>query len=356
MGYLPSRVKKSWSNLLFISEFILIFSVFSASTTNVFAAGYTDTLPSSWLTIKGQAQGTTYAIKYLPGTDVIGKSQIDSVLSSIDLSLSLYRNDSRISQFNQTVSEFPADQHIATVLETALRLQHLTNGAFDVRIYNLSQAWGFGPKPDKRPPSKLKIKRLKPQITDSVWLEGQLMRKNSQLLRIDLDGIAQGYSVDVLAEFLHNRRVRHFLVELGGEIRTSGDRPDGKPWIIGIESPMNNENVESLMVSPGQGAITTSGSYRKTRRFGKRIFSHVINPKTGRPIENGMLSCTVIAPSAMLADALDNVGMVLGPTAAIEVFSNFSSVEAFFVWRDKDGSIHTKGTPGFYKKLMLEHL
>ena len=307
-----------------------------------------------WTMIKGSAQGTTYSIKFLGNNHFIDKSHIDSILNDLDLSLSLYRKDSRISFFNQAISSAPLDTHLRTVITTGMLLQKISNGAFDIRLYNISQAWGFGPYPSKRAPSKRIVKRLKPDVSDSIWITGDYVFKSNPELRIDLDGLAQGYSVDVLASFFDEKNILHYMIELGGEIRTSGLRQDGTPWRIGVESPRDSVAGEIMMVSPKTGAITTSGSYRKTRNFGGRIYSHVIDPRTARPIENGMLSCTIIAPNAILADALDNVGMVLGPTEAIRVFSKLPSVDAFFVWRDNDGRVHTQGTPGFFQKVIVE--
>lgn len=308
----------------------------------------------SWITIRGRAQGTTYSIKCLPKSTPIERSQIDSILADIDRSLSLYREDSRISHFNRSERSITSDQHLRNVVSAALQVQNLSSGAFDIRLRRLSRSWGFGPGASRKPPTRAKIKRLKPRKTDVIWLQGDLLFKSRPKLQIDLDGIAQGYSVDVLAGYMESKGIQHYMIELGGEIRTLGTRPDGARWRIGVESPINDDAARTLMVSTGDAAITTSGSYRKTRTFGGRTFPHVINPQTGRPIENGMLACTIIAPTAMLADALDNVGMVLGPVAGLRVITRFLQVEAFFVWRDAKGIICTMGTPGFQAKVLPE--
>jgi thiamine biosynthesis lipoprotein len=333
----------------------LILQIFLTLHLNITAATskITDTT-TNWIVVKGMAQGTTYTIKYYSADHVLAKDRIDSLLTDVDRSLSRYREDSRISLFNRSLTSSPSDNHLSNVLSVALQVQSVSNGSFDIRLYNISQAWGFGPYPAKRPPSRHKIKRLKPRASDTVWLSDDFVNKSQPNIRIDLDGLAQGYTVDQLADLLHEHRISDYMVELGGEIRTSGFRQDGTRWKIGVEAPQNTEDVEMMMVAPGNGAITTSGSYRKTRTFGRRTYSHVIDPRTCRPIENGMLSCTVIAPNAMLADALDNVGMVLGPTEAMKVFASFPCVEAFFVWRDLQGVIRTHGTPGFFEKILDE--
>ena len=352
MSILPTPFKRSIHlRLIHLRIYPLIFS-FLMSSADVLAGIISQSIPPNLDIIKGQAQGTTYLIKYHRGMNPVNKSQIDSILTDLDLSLSLYRPDSRVSQFNNARFSYPADAHLTVVLSTALHLQRISNGAFDIRLYKLSRAWGFGPEPAKRPPSKRKIIKLKPAPSDSIWLDGNLVRKSNPKVRIDLDGIAQGYSVDVLANFLEQKGIHHYMVELGGEIRTSGFRSEETPWRIGIESPQTDEKVVSMTVDPGNGALTTSGSYRKTRKFGDRIYSHVIDPRIGRPIENGMLSCTIWAQTAMLADAMDNAAMVLGPALTMKLLKDCPGVEGFFVWRDPQGIIHTDGTPGFFRKVL----
>lgn len=306
----------------------------------------------AWHTIKGKAQATTYLIKYLPSISILEKKQIDSILADIDRSLSLYRAESTISTFNRAKESSPADKHLLAIIPASLSIQKSSLGAFDIRLFNLSQAWGFGPSPSKHPPTSRRIKKYIPSTADSIWLQDGHLHKSRKRLKIDLDGLAQGYSVDILADYLSASGVQHYMVELGGEIRTCGLRADGTPWRIGIESPINEESANTLMVAPGNAAITTSGSYRKTRTFDGKVYAHVLDPQTGSPIENGMLSCTVIAPRAMLADALDNVGMVLGPAESIRLFSAFENVEAYFVWKDQRGKIMTTATPGFWGKIL----
>lgn len=319
----------------------------------VVEAQYLSQAPATtWQTIKGKAQGTTYQIKYSPSISFLKKKQIDSILADIDQSLSLYRAESSISDFNRAKASSTADKHLLAIIPAAISIQKRSLGAFDIRLFNLSQAWGFGPSPSRHAPSTRKINKYMPVNADSIWLQYGQLHKSRPHLKIDLDGMAQGYSVDILADFIQQTGVQHYMVELGGEIRTNGYRADGTPWRIGLESPINEDSANTLMVAPGNAAITTSGSYRKTRTFDGKVYAHVIDPKTGRPIDNGMLSCTVIAPTAMLADALDNVGMVLGPAESIRLFSSFKNVDAYFVWKDEDGKIKTNATPGFFQKVI----
>lgn len=309
--------------------------------------GYCQELVPSEKIIKGHAQGTSYMIRYVTIEKEISKYQIDSILAVLDESLSLYKENSYISRVNSKRKIIQGEEHILNVLSTGLYIQKLSQGVFDVRLYSLSQAWGFGPDPAKRIPSRQKIRRIRPSISDSVWVEGSFIHKSNKKIKIDLDGLAQGYSVDVLSNFLSKQGINNFTVELGGEIRTSGAKPNATYWKIGIESPVDTDHSESLVVKIKDQAITTSGSYRKTRTFRGQHFSHIIDPRTARPLQNNMIACTVVAPSAMLADALDNIAMILGPDAAISFFSNFNSISAYFVWQEDHGRIRSLSTPGF---------
>jgi thiamine biosynthesis lipoprotein len=159
---------------------------------------------------------------------------------------------------------------------------------------------------------------------------------------IDLDGIAQGYTVDLLSNFLIEKGVKHFIVELGGEIRTSGSKPDGSLWSVGIEGPMDNAQQGTIIdreLTISGKAITTSGSYRKFIMIGDRYFSHIINPKTGYPSNNGLISVTVIANDAITADALDNSFMVMGLKKTFRLLHTMPDIGVYMVYKKANGSI-----------------
>jgi thiamine biosynthesis lipoprotein len=305
-----------------------------------------DSLKSE-VVIKGRAQGTTYLIRYFPGKQILPKSNFDSILAEIDRSLSLYRQDSYISRLNQFRKKGLADIHLSRVLSTGLQIQEISEGIFDVRLLPLLQAWGFGPNPSNKPPSQKKISRLRPSTNDRIWFDAGYIRKSRPKLKIDLDGLAQGYSVDILCDYLYQQGISNFMVELGGEIRASGRKSNIDDWKVGIESPEDLESTSELIVSLKNQAITTSGSYRKTKSFRGKVYSHIIDPRTGKPLQNNMISCTVVAPTAILADALDNIGMILGPVESLPLFSKFENIAAHFVWVNSEGRIQRLSTPAF---------
>ncbi|MBD0353377.1 MAG: FAD:protein FMN transferase, partial [Flavisolibacter sp.] len=167
------------------------------------------------------------------------------------------------------------------------------------------------------------------------------------------NGIAQGYTVDVLAALLEKKGIRNYLVEVGGEIRVKGHKqPGGEPFTVGIESP----NINGLDPSPlqrtihlEQGGLTTSGNYRNYYLSGNKRITHLFDPKTGFPVQNELISVTVWAQDAITADAYDNALMVLGLEKSFRLLTNTKNLEAYFIYQKKDGTISDTATTGFYK-------
>ncbi|MGL6269337.1 MAG: FAD:protein FMN transferase, partial [Chitinophagaceae bacterium] len=178
--------------------------------------------------------------------------------------------------------------------------------------------------------------------------------KENMRVQIDCNGIAQGFTVDLISALMESQGIKHYLIELGGEIRVLGLNDKEQPWSIGIESSKINDlgnHPLSLVIRPEKGAVTTSGSYRNNFSKGEKLFSHMINPETGYPISNGMISATVIAPDAITADALDNVCMVLGPAASLKFLRQYTNVEAYLVFERADGKLADTATQGFSRFL-----
>jgi len=220
-----------------------------------------------------------------------------------------------------------------------------TGGDFDITVQSLVEAWGFSAhRPDEYPDSA-RVRRLLACVgSDQLSLIGDYLVKSKPCVRIDPDGIAQGYSVDVLADFLELHGIGNYLVELGGELRVKGGKR------IGIEAPDDNEFQGSLIqkiLYVDSGAITTSGNYRAFHEHGGKKFSHTIDPHTGYPSDNEIISVTVYSKKAMTADAYDNVFVVMGMQKAIEFIDIRNDLAAFFIYRKIDGSIGTYATKSF---------
>ncbi|MFD2556923.1 FAD:protein FMN transferase [Sphingobacterium tabacisoli] len=281
--------------------------------------------------LSGRAQGTTYQIKYY-GEERVSKQEIDSVLKVIDQSMSLYDANSIICQFNDpNVSEVTMDDHMAKVVQASWKTYQDTRGYFDITVYPLVKIWGFGADGAKNVPSQEVIDSVR-QIIGMKKLEvkGNRLAKRVRNVSIDLNGIAQGYSVDVLASHLTSRGVKDFLVELGGEIRSFGSKPDG-PFVVELYRPTHIAKGEMLRVKLNDNAITSSGVYEQQRKVNGKMISHHMNPLTGQPLQSTIVSATVIAKTAMEADALDNYFMSLTPKEAIRFANKRQDVEVYIV-------------------------
>ncbi|MBN8878445.1 MAG: FAD:protein FMN transferase [Sphingobacteriales bacterium] len=293
--------------------------------------------------INGSAQGTTYHITYYAKDCVIVKSQIDSLLNAIDQSLSLYNPNSLINQFNQSNEGLTVDNHFVAVTKAAQSIFQKTNGLFDITIGPLTKAWGFGPvKPDSLPNEKA-IQSLLPCVDSRLlYWEGKKLKKKDPCVQLDANGIAQGYSVDQLGLLLEQNGISDYLVELGGEIRVKGKKwPEQTKMSVGIETPGEDfaPTVMKKIVWLDKGALTTSGNYRRYRESGGKHLSHLINPRTGYPFENELISVTVYAPDAITADAYDNALMGMGLRQALDFVEKQPGLGAYFIYRQKNGNI-----------------
>lgn len=293
--------------------------------------------------LSGKAQGTTFLINYCAEHEVLAIDSIYQILDAIDSSLSQYKPYSLISRFNTSKVGVKTDNFLSQMITRSLYFAELTNGNFDITIKPLSVLWGFNTSSPTSIPSKRKIQSaLKFVGSRTIKLTKDSLLKVDPKVMIDLDGIAQGYTVDLLAEYLSNHGINNFLVELGGEIRTSGSKPDGSGWVIGIEGPMNEEQEASIVekkILISNKAITTSGNYRKFVKIKDQYFSHIINPKTGKPANNGVISVTVIAGDATTADALDNAFLVMGVESTFQILKKMPQIGVYMLYKKSDGSI-----------------
>jgi len=293
--------------------------------------------------INGSAQGTTYHITYYAKDCVVVKSQIDSLLNVIDQSLSLYNPNSLINQFNRSNEGLTVDEHFIAVTKAAQSTFQKTNGLFDITIGPLTKAWGFGPvKPDSLPGKEM-IQSLLPCIDSRLlYWEGKKLKKKKPCVQLDANGIAQGYSVDQLSLLLEQNGISDYLVELGGEIRVKGRKwPEQTKMAVGIEAPSEDLAPAAMkkIVWLDKGALTTSGNYRRYRESGGKYLSHLIDPRTGYPFDNELISVTMYAPDAITADAYDNALMGMGLRQAVDFVEKQPGLGAYFIYRQKDGNI-----------------
>lgn len=308
--------------------------------------------------LNGFSQGTTYSITYFAADSSVRRADVARQLADIDQSLSLYQPGSLINQFNAARRGVVADQHLKLVAGRALRVYQDTGGVFDATVAPLVQAWGFGPYPPAgaKAPKPALIQTLLASVgSDKLHLRGDSLVKDRPGVRIDLNGIAQGYTVDVLAALLEGRGVRDYLVELGGEIRVRGHRwPGGERLRIGIERPDTSAFAAPAVqhvISLDSGGVTTSGNYHKFRQLGALRVSHLIDPKTGYPFQNELISVTVVAADAITADAYDNALMGMGLNRALAFLRQRPALQAYFIYQRPDGTTAEAATPGFQRLL-----
>lgn len=306
--------------------------------------------------LTGYAQGTTYAITYYAADSTITGGDVASKLAEIDASLSLYQPASLINRFNSSTRGVVADQHLRLVVRKALQVYQDTGGLFDATVEPLVRAWGFGTQHTEAPPSAATIQAILRGVgSDKLHLRGDSLVKDQPAVHLDLNGIAQGYTVDVLAALLEGRHIRNYLVELGGEIRVRGRKfPSGELMRIGIERPDTSDIAPVGMqqvIQLKEGGVTTSGNYRKFKRWGATKSAHLIDPKTGYPFQNEMISVTVVAPDALTADAYDNALMGMGLTKALAFLQRHPNLQAYLIYQRPDGAVADTTTLGFQRLL-----
>ncbi len=309
--------------------------------------------PFQKIFIEGTAQGTTYHITYYAADSIVRKAQIDSIFKALDQSLSIYQPTSNISRFNKASKRLKIDHHLATVVRRSLEVWKDTEGLFDITVQPLVKAWGFGVKPVDQYPDSSAIAAILPCVgTEKISLQGNRLIKQKRCVTIDVNGIAQGYSVDVIANFLQANALTTYIVEVGGEIRIKGKKPDGSPMKIGIEAPdfaNNRTQIMQRIISMEEGAVTTSGNYRKFHESKGTRINHIIDPVTGFPINNELISVTLMAPDAITADAYDNALMSMGLAKAMEFVESREDLAAFFIYKNKEGTISDTASSRFQK-------
>jgi len=311
--------------------------------------------PKSYTKIEGFTQGTTYSISYYDSLNRNFSAQIDSILSKIDYSMSIYNNSSTISKLNSNQSD-SIDNLLKEVILASFDIYRQTDGAFDITVGPVVRAIGFGPDKTEGIDSA-KIKSLLPLIgMDKICIEGNALIKEDSSIQIDVNAIAQGYTVDVIGEFLESKGIKNYLVEVGGEITARGINTKGTEWVVGIDKPVESaisgENIQAkVLLSNGYG-LATSGNYRKFIEVNGQKYAHTINPKTGFPELNNLLSATVVAPTAAKADALATAFMVKGLEWSKKFVTSNRNVDAYLVYSDSLGNYQSWMNEGMVKRIL----
>ena len=321
-----------------------------------------------YIAITGYAQGGTYSVKMnlkgsrgmvLKSPEAI-RNGIDSILNAIDTTLSGYNKGSVLSRFNAGETVF-ADVMFREIYGKACSYYEETGGALDVASGPLFNIWGFGFTRDSLPSGDVVaetlascgMKRLRGSIPEGLISGNDLLLEPGPLPVLNFNAIAQGYSCDKVAFYLHGMGVKDMLVDIG-EIYCEGVNPAGKPWKIGIDRPVDGNNspgadLDGVWESGGKACgIVTSGNYRKFYVRDGRKYSHTIDPRTGWPVEHNLLSATIVAPNATDADAYATYCMVIGMEAAREfILSNAGRIEGYLIYSDENGEMQEWASSGF---------
>ncbi len=300
-------------------------------------------------TLLGQAQGSTYTLQFESYKTVDAKQlqpEIDQLLSDIDQSMSTYVPGSIISRLNQSEGAWvEVDDLFMRVLASALEVAKVTEGAFDPTIGSVVQLWGFGFEEIRGDLSEESIEqalfRTGFEQINVDTLQNKVRIPNG--FSIDFNAIAQGFTVDTLAQLLESKGIQDYMVELGGEVRTRGYNDRGEVWKIGIDRPndgtTSNRELQAIISLEDQ-SLATSGNYRKywiDQQTGVK-YAHTIDPSTGRPAMNQLLSASILHPQATLADAYATACMVWGHVRCIEFLEREADFTGVLIYTDEDGN------------------
>ncbi len=307
-----------------MKRLILILIILLLMGGGIIYLNHTQGTKNQLFSISGTTMGTSYHLKLVPepgknlDTATLRK-KIDLRLSEIDQKMSTYKQDSDISRFNRYADDqwMPITSETLTVVTMAQRISRLSNGAFDITVGHLVNLWGFGPTVHLDAiPDKSSIKTLLSQVGYRKLELRQTppaLRKANKNIYLDLSAIAKGYAVDAVAQLLIDNKIDNFLVEIGGEIITHGEKHDHQSWVVGIESPISSQHTVQKRLHLYNVAMATSGDYRNYFEEQGVRYSHTIDPATGYPIKHKLASVTVIDSTCMSADALATAIMVMGP-------------------------------------------
>jgi len=314
-------------------------------------------------TLNGFTQGTTYHIIYRETghpseQEIVDREQIDSILSGFDKSLSEYIPNSILSRINRNDTTVQVDRYFTDVFNKSREVFDATNGAFDITVAPLVNAWGFGPKPEEFADSASIDSLLQYVGMDKVTLKNNRVVKSDLNVTIDVNAIAQGYSVDVIANYLISNGFRNYLVEIGGEVRTGGTKKRFHPWKVGVDKPYENPLIsgEALQVilKLNNVSLATSGNYRKFYEKNGIKYGHSINPVTGYPVMDKLLSASIVAPDCMTADAYATACMIMGLEKSRDFVEANKDLEAYFIYSGPSGEFKTWYSSGFKKYIFKE--
>ena len=309
--------------------------------------------------LQGKTMGTTFNIKLYPTQEQLASNNlfelVNGELENVNSLMSTYKPDSELSLLNKAKageSQLLSGDTIA-VLNESMRLYNESNGAFDPTVGPMVNLWGFGPdgRVVQQPEQELIDQTRNWVGMDLLTIAGNSVTKAHDDLYVDFSSIAKGYGVDQVANALEKLGIFDYLVEVGGEMRLSGSKPNGEKWAVAIEKPVSDRREVQLIVRPVNLAMATSGDYRNYFEENGVRYSHTIDPTTGKPITHKLVSVTVMHPSAMTADAAATMLNVMGPEKAME-YAERTQLPVYLIVKSDQG--FTGMMSSEFKKLFPE--
>ncbi|NBU81413.1 MAG: FAD:protein FMN transferase [Flavobacteriaceae bacterium] len=306
--------------------------------------------------IEGSAQGTTYHITYFDKKNRDLQPEIEQLLKDFDKSVSTYIPNSIISRINSNQKNVKVDKYFIACYKKAKEVWKNTNGAFDPTVYPLVNAWGFGPGKKEKIEKEKIDSILKFVGFDLIELKGNKIIKKDPRVALDFNAFAQGYSVDVVSEFLNSKGIYSYIVEIGGEVYANGKKPNGENWCIGIEKPIDNKTSQNPLKAVAKLenlAIATSGNYRRFIIEEGVKYAHHIDPKTGYPTKNNLLSASVFSKQCIASDANATGILVMGLEKTKAFLQQHPELQAYLIYSDEKGNYQIYETPGI-KSIITE--
>lgn len=300
--------------------------------------------------VTGFAQGSYYNVKYFDSLGRDFSHDIDSLLTVFDFTASVYNEASIISRLNAGDTTVELNEDFIHLFNISQQISLLTGGSFDITVSPLIRAWGFGPQKDSTSPDSVQVDSLLQLVGwQKVSLQqGKLVKENANI-QLDMNAIAQGYSVDKIAEFLLEQGVHNFIVDIGGEVRAQGQKPGGA-WMVGIEEPTDSNTQLMASLPLRNASLVTSGNYRKYQELEGEKYSHIINPLTGYPLKQSLLSVVVLHAKAVYADAYATAFMVMGLDAARQYVQEHKDIEVYMIYSE-NGEYKVYASPGMQQLL-----
>lgn len=306
-----------------------------------------DKAPAPFQQSQGVIFGTVYNASYQCDSSL--NASILEELHAVDRSLSMFNPKSTISRINSGESD-ETDPLLRTILQVSAEVSRATDGAFDITVAPLVNAWGFGFKQGALPDSA-QVDSLRQLIGwNRISLKDNRLVREDPRMVIDLSAVAKGFGSDCVAEMFRRKGIENFMIEIGGEVVTSGVNAKGNPWRIGVNKPeedsTSTQNQLQTILQMNNCAMATSGNYRNFYISNGRKIAHTIDPKTGYPVQHSILSSTVIGPTCAVADAFATSFMVMGMEKSLKVLEKHPELMAYFIYADEDGNYQVWNSPG----------